>query len=349
MPEAGLNYSRAYADPLADSLPPLVLDRQRIVHSAAFRRLLQKTQVFVAVGDDHFRRRMTHTLEVAHLARCLAQQLGLCADLAEVVALAHDLGHPPFGHAGEKALQACLYTHGGFEHNQHTLRLIEELEHPYPDFHGLNLTRAVRECLAKHSTEYDQPGPHPLQDGQPPPAEGIVVALADQMAYGLHDLQDAIYANLFKPGKLNEIEMWRAAYDGPTLEPGAAWRGHLRPTIDRMLLRLVADVVENTTTGNPTSVRLSDQSRMRLKQLGDFLFENVYRSEPLQRADAKAKRVVIDIFEAFVADPQQMPARYARRVGDWPVERVTADYVAGMTDRFCMQEHARLFDPQTEV
>jgi dGTPase len=177
----------------------LVVDRQRVVHSAAFRRLQHKTQVFVAPDTDHFRTRLTHTLEVAHLARCMAERLGLVPDLAEVVALAHDLGHPPFGHAGERALRACLRDHGGFEHNQHTLRIVEELEHPYPEFRGLNLTHAVRECLAKHATPYDQPGEHPLRDGRPPPPEGLVVDLADRLTYALHDLQDGLYAGLVNP------------------------------------------------------------------------------------------------------------------------------------------------------
>ena len=343
-----LDLSREHQDPLADTLPPLVLDRQRIVHSAALRRLLRKTQVFVALEDDHFRTRMTHTLEVAHLARCLVEKLGLNADLAEVVALAHDLGHPPFGHAGEEALRDCMKDHGGFEHNQHTLRIVEELEHPYPHFRGLNLTRVVRSCLAKHHTRYDQPGKHPLQDGRPPPPEGFVVALADRVAYGLHDLQDGLYAGLFDPAGLNQIELWRTAYDGPPLNSPQAWRGHLRPTIDRILATLIADAVESTRGHGDVAVRLSAEAERRLVELDRFLFDNVYRSDRLVRADAEARRVVTAMFESYVSQPRLMPPRYSGRVAVQGAHRVVTDYLAGMTDRYCLQEHARLFKARVD-
>ena len=346
---SNLDLSRQYDEPLADALPPLVLDRQRVVHSAAFRRLLQKTQVFVALEADHFRTRMTHTLEVAHLARCLADKLGLDAELAEVVALGHDLGHPPFGHAGEEALQACLREHGGFEHNQHTLRIVEHLEHPYPQFRGLNLTHVVRECLAKHRTQYDRPGAHHLQDGQPPPPEGLVVDLADRVAYALHDLQDGLYARLFEPIRLNELELWRAAYNGPPLNTGQAWRGHLRPTIECIMADLIADVVDNAGDCDPPVVRLSDRLEEQLTQLGRFLFEMVYRSQRLVRADSRARRMVTAIFVAYVAEPRLMPARYAERVANQGVHRVATDYLAGMTDRYCVQEHAELFGAHMDM
>ncbi len=339
-------FDRKHADPLAAELPPLVLDRQRVVHSAAFRRLLQKTQVFVALEDDHFRTRMTHTLEVAHLARCLAERLGLRADLAEAVALAHDLGHPPFGHAGEAALRDCLRNHGGFEHNQHTLRIVEELEHPYPQFRGLNLTHAVRECLAKHHTQYDQPGGHPLQDGRTPPAEGLVVAVADRVAYGLHDLQDGLYAGLFDASKLNELELWAEAYQGPRPDSPGAWRRHLRPTIDRIELKVLTESVVTTPAPDQPAVRLSETAERCFAQLDQFLLENMYRSSRLVRADSKARRMVTAIFEAYVAEPRLMPERYHARVAATGVHRVAADYVAGMTDRFCIEEYARLFDPR---
>jgi dGTPase len=343
------NLTREHADPLADALPPLALDRQRIVHSAAFRRLLQKTQVFVALEDDHFRTRMTHTLEVAHLARCLADALHLNADLAEVVALAHDLGHPPFGHAGEVALHECLREHGGFEHNQHTLRIVEELEHPYPQFHGLNLTWVVRSCLAKHRTRYDRPGSHPLQDGQPPPPEGLVTALADRASYALHDLQDGLYAGVLAPAQLDGIRLWRAAYRGPALGADGGWRSNLRPTIDVILSRIIADVVAQAQRAGDPPVRLSDELADELSQLDQFLIDHLYRSHRLARADAKAKRLVTAIFEAYVAEPRLMPPRYSARIAAQGLQRVVADYLAGMTDRFCLQEHARLFDARADA
>ena len=337
-----LDFSRAYDDPFADALPPLVIDRQRVVHSAAFRRLQHKTQVFVAPESDHFRTRLTHTLEVAHQARCLAQLLDLNTELAEVVALAHDLGHPPFGHAGEKALRECMRDHGGFEHNRHTLRIVEELEHPYPDFHGLNLTRVVRECLAKHSTQYDQPGEHPLQDGLPPPPEGCVVDLADRLTYALHDLQDGLYAAIFDPTRLNELDLWRAAYDGPALSSADAWRGHLRPAIDRIQKRVLEDVVRNSRRGPASTVALTPELDAQLSQLDRFLFTHVYKSESLVHADDHARRILAAVFDAYAAKAERLPERFRKRIAEHGLHRVVADYVAGMTDRFCVQELTRL-------
>jgi len=333
-----LDFAREHPDPLADSLPPLLLDRQRIVHAAAFRRLQHKTQVFVAPDSDHFRSRLTHTLEVAHLARCIALRIDLNADLAEVVALAHDLGHPPFGHAGEQALDACLRDHGGFEHNRHTLRIVEELEHPYPEFHGLNLTRVVRTCLAWHSTPYDQPGAHPLQDEQPPPAECAVVDLADRLAYALHDLQDGLYAGLLDPAGLRAVELWRWAYRGP-----AAWPGHLRPAIDRIQTRVLDDLA--SAPARPDFLlALSPEVDAQLRQLDQFLQTHVYRSARLQHADAQARSILTGVFAACVAHPAVLPERFRRRIAAHGLHRVVADYVAGMTDRFCVQELTRLAD-----
>jgi dGTPase len=339
VPAASLDLSRAYPEPLADALPPLVLDRQRIVQSAAFRRLQQKTQVFLALENDHFRTRLTHTLEVAHLARCLADQLGLNVELAEVVALAHDLGHPPFGHSGEQALQACLRQHGGFEHNQHALRIVEHLEHPYPAFPGLNLTHAARECLAKHETQYDRPGPHPLQDGRPSPTEGRLVDVADRIAYGLHDLQDGLYAGLFEPSQLKTLTLWTTASEAHFPESSQALRAHIRPALDRIQTAVVADLRRNYTESQ--SVWLSPALEARFAELDCFLFEQVYRSERLRAADLRAKQVVTELFETFIAKPDLMPPRYAARVAQQGTFRVVADYLAGMTDRYCLEVHAQ--------
>jgi dGTPase len=339
MPAGSDDLSRVYPDPLAGLLPPLVLDRQRIVQSAAFRRLQQKTQVFLAVENDHFRTRMTHTLEVAHLARCLAGQLGLDAELAQVVALAHDLGHPPFGHSGEQALRACLAGHGGFEHNQHALRIVEQLEHPYPAFPGLNLTRVTRECLAKHETQYDRPGAHPLQDGQPPPTEGTLVDLADRIAYGLHDLQDGLYAGLIEPSQLKALTVWAIAGDSPSAESAAAWRAQIRPVLDRIQTAVLVDVRQNYA--ETRCARLSQPLEARFAELDQFLLENVYRSERLRAADLRAEKVVTELFHWFIGNPELMPARYAARVASQGVQRVVADYLAGMTDRYCLEVHAQ--------
>ncbi|MEW6250048.1 MAG: dGTP triphosphohydrolase [Planctomycetota bacterium] len=362
------DFARDHPDPLAAGLPPLLVDRQRIVHSAAFRRLQQKTQVFVTPDSDHFRTRLTHTLEVAHQARCVAAALGLDADLAEVVALAHDLGHPPFGHAGERALDACLRDHGGFEHNRQTLRVVELLEHPYPDFHGLNLTRAVRQCLAAHETPYDRPAG--LPEAAPPdsapasgykcstatgiqpvslpapgsadlaaaPPESAVVDLADRLAYALHDLQDGLYAGLLDAGSLREVALWREAYTGP---PGpAGWRGHLRPAIDRINQRLLSDVA---CRGGPLP-RLSPDLAEQLQQLDRFLCKHVYRSPRLRQADDQARRIITAVFDAYVTHPAELPERFRRHVSAHGLPRAVADFVAGMTDRYCVEQHVRLAD-----
>ncbi len=334
--------SREHPDPLAKLLPPLLLDRQRVVHAAAFRRLQHKTQVFVAPESDHFRTRLTHTMEVAHLARCIAGRLKLDAVLAEVVALAHDLGHPPFGHAGEKALNECLTAHGGFEHNRHTLRVVEELEHPYPAFYGLNLTRVVRECLAKHNTRFDRPGPHPLQDGRPPPPESHVVDLADRLTYAVHDLLDGLYAGLLAPTGLAGLALWQASYDGPATSPPETWLGHVRSATDRMQGRLLDDIA--VTYADTGRVALSPGLEAQVDELDAHLLGNVYRSTALQRADDHARRILAAVFDTLVAEPSHLPARFGKRLDTQPVQRVVTDYVAGMTDRYCLEQYQRLCD-----
>jgi dGTPase len=400
-------FARDHADLLASDLAPLVLDRQRIVHSSAFRRLQFKTQVFAPLRQDHFRTRMTHTLEVAQLARLLAQRLSADETLAEVVALAHDLGHPPFGHAGERALADCMKDHGGFEHNTHALRIVEHLEHPYPEFRGLNLTRIVRECLAKHSTTYDRPPPgaHLLHDGRPPPLEGRIAALADRLTYALHDLQDGLYAGLIDPAVLGAVELWReherdvptrvsirtggtgvspvhARSGGTGVSPVHHWRRLLRPTIDRIQHALVTDIVEQCQTADETArsdsrpsslrcsvassppspssphaliplsfeppLRLSNPMEQRLQMLERLLHKHVYQHPKIARMDSKARWIITSVFEAYVARPELMPRRFAARVDRQGRHRVAADYLAGMTDRFLLRVHARIFDPGAE-
>ena len=354
---------REHADPYVGAQPPLRVDRRRIVHSAAFRRLQHKTQVFVAGAGDHFRTRLTHTLEVADLARTIAADLGLDAELAETIALAHDMGHPPFGHAGEKTLDDCMRDHGGFEHNVHALRVVDYLEHPYPEFRGLNLTHTVRECLAKHTTRYDQPGAHPLQDGVAPPLEGQVAAVADRLAYGLHDVQDGLYADLLDPEALSGLQLWRLCEQRPLGGTPRQSRRALRPTIDRLRLALVEGVVSMTrqrarqagvddlAIGSQRAdlVTLPAELEAPLREFEAFLLENIYRSQRLVRMDTKARRVLSRVFEAYVAEPRLMPQRFARRVDEQAVQRVAADYIAGMTDLFCQQEHARLFDARMDA
>ncbi len=344
-----MDLRRDYPDPLAAAAAgPLELDRQRVVHSSAFRRLQYKTQAFLSQDQDHFRTRLTHTLEVAQLARMLARALGANAELAEVAALAHDVGHPPFGHAGERALNQCLAKQGGFEHNAHALRVVEYLEHPYPEFRGLNLTRVVRECLAKHTTGFDAPGAHPLQDGRPPPLEGQIAALADRLAYGLHDMQDAIFAELFDPSELETLELWHAHYHGPPPSARAGWRGRLRPAIDRIQQALLADVAAQAQSAGPVAVSLSPEMERSFAAWEQFLLRHAYRHHRVVRMDAKAIRMLTAVFDAYIAEPDLLPPRFRARLDEQGTPRVAADYIAGMTDRFCLREHARLFDPGIE-
>ncbi|MFQ5805681.1 MAG: dGTP triphosphohydrolase [Phycisphaerae bacterium] len=357
-----LDFSREHEDPHAAGQPPLAVDRQRVIHSSAFRRLQYKTQVFVARHGDHFRSRLTHTLEVASLARTIAEALGLKADLAEVVALAHDLGHPPFGHAGERALHKCMKKRGQrFEHNEQTLRVVSYLEHPYPEFRGLNLTAAVGACLRTHRTAYDRPD---AAGREPAPLEGQVVAQADQLAYVLHDLQDGLYAELLEPARLMDIELWRTTYSGPETPTRSACLRHLRPTVERMLAVLIDDLktsfdqrqaessvesTEPTRGGERTLVERSAAGQHRLDELGELLHASVYKDRQVVRMDDKATRIVQEVFDAYVNKPQLLPRRFAERVPKDGKVRVVADYVAGMTDRFCQDEHARLFDPTMDV
>lgn len=343
-----LDFSRQHVDADAVDVPPLELDRQRILHSTAFRRLQYKTQVFVAPESDHFRTRLTHTLEVAHVARRLAGMLGCNADLAETVALAHDLGHPPFGHAGERQLNECLRDCGGFEHNDQSLRVVEYLEHPYPAFRGLNLTRAVRACLARHQTLYDRPShdARPEQQREAAPLESSVADWGDQIAYCLHDLQDGIFAEFIRLSELTRISLWTGCYHGPDGET-PHWRGHVRPALDRILQLLLTDLVQMNRAEPQAALRLSATRQQQLDELAAFLARSVYQHHRVLRSDAKARRVIAAIFDAYCRQPQLLPPRYLSRVDQQGLPRVAADYIAGMTDRFCADEHARLFDPGT--
>lgn len=348
-------FAREHPDPLAETDAPLVVDRQRVVHAAAFRRLQYKAQVFIAADDDHFRTRLTHTLEVANLARRIATGVGASADLAEIVALAHDLGHPPFGHAGERALSNCLSDYGGFEHNAQSLRVVEFLEHPYPEFRGLNLTRVVRESLAKHATPFDKPGLHPLQDGLPAPIEGQVADLADRLAYALHDFQDGLYSGLIAPLEVRGLTMLREDDAAPAFDAGecSGWRAHLRPVVDRMQRCFLDDIATETLRRMPTDrasasfdgkpvVRLSPNGEKLLAELEWMLRSELYSHPRVRSADEQCAAQLEAVFGALVSRPSEMGPRYAARVDSCGVQRVVADYVAGMTDRFCLSAYERL-------
>jgi dGTPase len=340
---------------------PLAVDRHRVVHSAAFRRLQYKTQVFLTSEGDHFRTRLTHTLEVAHVARRLCRRLGLSADLAEVVALVHDLGHSPFGHAGEAALDELMADHGGFDHNGHSLRVVEYLEHPYPSFRGLNLTVEVRRAVARHHSRYDRPCGHPLADGRSGSLEGQAASLADRLAYDMHDLEDAIGAALIGGDELDSLDLWREAVEPLRGEfAGLTTAAVRRPVLDRMVDALLRDVVahtrrqidvlgiagiEDVEAADEPIVGPSGERTGQWDELEAFLRERVYLHDRLSRMDAQARRWVVGLFETYVMRPGLLPERFVRRIDEQGVYRVVCDYVAGMTDRFCQDEHRRLVGP----
>lgn len=356
---------REHAESLPPSIDPFALDRQRVLHATAFRRLEFKTQVFVSGEHDHFRSRLTHTLEVASIARRLCAALQLNGAVGELIALTHDLGHPPFGHAGESALQALMTNHGGFEHNAQSLRVVEYLEHPYPPFRGLNLSYEVRESLAKHCTLYDRPGDHPLADGTQAPLEGQIANLADRVAYDCHDLEDATLAGLVEGRDLRDLSLWsEAAQEVRRTYPKSPLAAVRRPILDNLETLLLQDIIRESkrrlARARPRSlddvracrsplIALTEGLEQRLVELEKFLLERVYRHPRLVRMDARARRFVTELFGAYLNQPKLLPPRYAARIAEQGEHRVICDYLAGMTDTFCQNEFKRLFEPFEKV
>ena len=336
-------------------------DRDRIVHCSAFRRLDFKTQVFVPHEHDHFRTRMTHTLEVAQIARTLARALRLTEDLAEAVALAHDLGHPPFGHAGEAALDELMAEDGRFEHNRQSLRIVDYLEHPYPDFRGLNLSRVVRECLARHETQYDTPICEDFDPSLRAPLEGQVVDLADEIAYTAADLDEALAAGWIRVEELAELSLWRRAWARAQAAAPHARAIHKRIRACKALVAAMADDllddtarrIDGLAVDSPEAARHAPQRCVGfspamardVSAARAFLLERVYRHPRSAEADRRAADVIRRLFTAYVNNEALLSERYRRRIATDGLARVVCDYIAGMTDRFCRQEHGRVFGP----
>jgi dGTPase len=340
-------------------------DRDRIVHSTAFRRLMYKTQVLVNQASDHHRTRLTHTLEVAQISRTIARQLGLNEDLTEAVALAHDLGHPPFGHAGEAALDECMRDHGGFEHNLHGLRIVTELEYRYPNFPGLNLSWEVLEAQAIHSRRRDAPEVQPyLCDGKPL-LEAQVVDSADSLAYDTHDIDDALSIGLITVDELEEVVFWRRAVERVRERHREVGALQFQPAVVRALIDWqVTDLLEQTRqrlreerirsvddvrrTGTAL-VGPGPEVRALKAELEDFLHRKVYRHYRVTRMAQKGSRFLQQLFREYCRNPQQLPERYARRALVTSLERTVCDYLAGMTDRYAQDEFLRLFQPYSPV
>jgi dGTPase len=340
-------------------------DRDRILHSTAFRRLMYKTQVVVSQTNDYHRTRLTHTLEVAQISRTIARQLGLNEDLTEAIALAHDLGHPPFGHAGEEALDECMKDHGGFEHNHHGLRIVSWLEYRYADFPGLNLSWEVLEALAQHSKANNAPELQEYQGAGQPLLEAQVVDAADSLAYDTHDLDDALSVGLLTWENLQDVDFCRLAIERvrqrhPQLGPEQFQPAVVRALIDwqvsdllentqQRLLQECIRQVEDVRRASGPLVGPGPEVRALKAGLEDFLHARVYRHYRVMRMAAKGRRFLHALFEEFRRCPEQLPRRYADRAQGSQRERTVCDYLAGMTDRYAQEEYLRLFQPYSNV
>ncbi len=365
---------RRHPEPPAPTRTDFQRDRDRIVHSSAFRRLVYKTQVFLNHEGDMFRTRLTHSLEVAQLARSIARSLRINEDLVEAISLAHDLGHTPFGHAGQDALNACMADYGGFEHNLQSLRVVDALEERYPQYDGLNLTFETRAGILKHCAranalilEAQEPGGvgQRFVLRQQPSLEAQLCNLADAIAYNAHDIDDGVRSGLITLAQLGEVplfERYRASAQAeyPHLAEPAAQRRLLYEAIRRMLSDQVYDVIAATSAAlervqprsvqdvrcAPALVEFSDGMRAQSQQLQRFLFQNLYRHPQVVALTGRAQQVVRDLFAAYLAQPQEMKPGFAARAQQAThaaqAARAVADFIAGMTDRYAAREHERL-------
>jgi dGTPase len=373
--DAARSRGRKVAEAESLTRTPFARDRDRIIHATAFRRLKEKTQVFVAHEGDHFRTRLTHSLEVAQIARSLATALGLDADLAETIALAHDLGHPPFGHAGEDELQVQMQGFGGFDHNVQTFRVVTKLERRYPRFDGLNLTWETLEGVIKHNgpvvdklerpswsaiAEFD--AEYGLRLGGWASAEAQVAALADDIAYNNHDVDDGVQAGLFNLDELREIPLIgphvaSATADYPGVDIGILRLEAVRRMIGAMVEDVLAETRRRAAAGKVSSaedvrelgralVAFSRDMAEDLSALRTFLMERMYRHWKVNRTRSQARRMLAEMFQLFMGEPDVLPAEwYARTQGrdTAGLARVVCDYIAGMTDRYAIEEHRKLF------
>ncbi|MBD3296800.1 MAG: deoxyguanosinetriphosphate triphosphohydrolase [Candidatus Omnitrophica bacterium] len=340
-------------------------DKSRIIYSNAFRRLEYKTQVFVNHEGDYYRTRLTHTLEVAQIARALARALRLNEDLVEAIALAHDLGHTPFGHAGEDVLSELMHAHGGFDHNTHGLRVVDVLEKRYPDFPGLNLTREVRRGIVSHSTPYDEKRAGEVTIDCPWLLEIQVVDVADEIAYDNHDLDDGLKSGLLDADVLRGIELWDEAVSRvrrvfPVLDPETERSqivGHLinfqvsdvvKSTLERINDMDVTDVGDlNGLKGRIVS--FSDAMSDKRKPFRDILMDRLYRHYRVIRMSKKAGRFLRKLFDVYTGDPDQLPPATAAMVEERGEFRVVCDYLAGMTDRYALDQYKKFFEPYERV
>ncbi len=357
---------RRHKEPAAQARTEFQRDRDRIVHSTGFRRLEYKTQVFVNHEGDLFRTRLTHSLEVAQIGRSIARVLALNEDLTEAIALAHDLGHTPFGHAGQDALHECMHDHGGFEHNLQSLRVVDQLEEHYAEFDGLNLCYETREGILKHCSKENAQQLGELGarflNGRRPSLEAQLANLADEIAYNNHDVDDGLRSGLITLEQLAEVELFeRHAVIVRKAYPEINERRLVHEIVRRMINALVMDLLQTTqqriADQKPHSIEdvrncgeliaFSDSMRAESKALKKFLYDNLYRHYRVMRMSEKAKRIIRDLFDAFMQEPRLLPTQHQKKAHE-NLSRTVADYIAGMTDRYAMREHRRLFAVEEE-
>jgi dGTPase len=362
--KSGDSRGRKYSEPSHAFRTEFQRDRARIIHSRAFRRMEYKTQVFLNGTGDHLRTRLTHSIEVASISRTIARALGLNEDLAEAIALAHDLGHAPFGHSGEEMLAECMRDHGGFNHNRQSVRVVELLEDPYPNFPGLNLTFEVREGLRKHGAFHQlekltgRQARAPLQKYRCPSLEAQVADLADEITYYSHDLDDAVDFEVLNAAQLEQNEVWRRSIRAVL----ARYPEAREPELHKLIIRDIIDTeVHDLVSTSAKSiadagVQSSDEARQQPgplirysndlfqanRDLRKFLYQNVYYDPRVSEVNRRACEMLRQVFQAYLVDPDKLGETAAKRIETEGLHRTVCDYIAGMTDRYLMEEHARI-------
>ena len=355
--KSGDSRGRKYSEPSHSYRTEFQRDRARIIHSRAFRRLEYKTQVFLNGTGDHLRTRLTHSIEVASISRTIARALGLNEDLAEAIALAHDLGHAPFGHSGEEMLAECMRDQGGFDHNQQSVRVVELLETPYPNFPGLNLTFEVREGLRKHQLLHDF-ATSEREEYHCPSLEAQVADLADEITYYSHDLDDAVDFEVLTAAQLGENEVWRTSERAVR----ARYSGAREPELHKLIIRNIIDnevhdlvatsaktiaesgvqSADNVRRRSARLIRYSDELAEANRALREFLYQNVYYHPRVSEVNRRACEMLRRVFEAFLVDPDRLGEGATRRIESEGLHRTVCDYVSGMTDRYLMEEYERI-------
>lgn len=354
---------RKHAEVFRDNRPAFERDRDRIIHCAAFRRLEYKTQVFVNHEGDYYRTRLTHSLEVAQIGRAIARKLHLNEELTEALALSHDLGHTPFGHTGEEVLNRLMQGFGGFEHNLQSFRVVDELEERYPSFNGLNLTWEVREGIIKHSSPYDAPLETMAEflPGVVPTIEGQIINYADEIAYNNHDIDDGLKSGYITLAQLEQVDLWHQASSAvrqkyPAIDDKrlvyqttsaliGQLIGNLCSTISDTIRHSGITTLEDLRRENRTVVYFSEELTARNLALKRFLFQKLYRHHMVEKMRVKSEICITRLFETYLQYPKLLPPKYVLRVENFGLQRVVCDYIAGMTDRFALDEYKRLFEP----